>query len=388
MSLKGKVQKIGHKQLSYIGNFVARYGGQQRYKPLMRLFHDKAFKPSRTNKVLVFYEVNRISYTEIYPFHYYAKAFARNYDAQFRFVPTSEAVKGLRRQDLEATHVLLQTWFTDPPERLGTILENFKDLSNETKKIYLDSFANSDIRLANKLSDFDLYYKKSILNNEQDMLRETYGDTNLTEYYGQLYEVEQSPTDWQVPPDFLKKLRVAPNFLTGPGLLEGFLRGSLPPQMNGRDIDIHARLGGMTADSWYGTMRRAASDKVKALDGIKTAMGTGIPQNEFMSELRRSKICFSPFGYGEVCWRDIEAFLTGSVLLKPDMSHLRTEPDLFRDNETYVSIAWDFSDLEEKVLSLLADEERRVRIARTAWEAARTYLESDGPVKSYADIFA
>ena len=374
--------------MSYLGNFVARYGGRPRYEPLMRLFHSNAFKPGRKNKVLILYEINRISYTEIYPFLYYAKSFAKLYDAQFRLVPTNEALKGLKRDDLEATHVLLQTWLTDPPGRLDAILERLNDLPSDTRKVYLDSFANSDIRFANKLSDFDLYYKKSILNDEQDILRLTYGHTTLTEYYGQLYGIEQSPTHWQVPPGFLERLRLAPNFLTGPGLLEAFLGAPPPPQEHGRDIDVHARLGGMKQDSWYGAMRRSASAKVEALNGIVTTSGSGIRLKEFLAELRRSKICFSPFGYGEICWRDIEAFMTGSVLLKPDMSHLRTEPDLFRNDETYVATAWDFSDIEEKVFALLADEERRVRIARTAWETARNYLTSDGPLTSYADIFS
>ncbi|MEM8633350.1 MAG: glycosyltransferase [Pseudomonadota bacterium] len=332
--------------------------------------------------------MNRISYTEIYPLIYYAKSFATRHDTQFRFVPTDSALKGFKRGHLEATHVLVQTWLTDPPERFDAVLERLNDLPNDARKVYLDSFANSDIRLAKGLSEFDLYYKKSILNNEQDMLRPTYGHTTLTEYYGRLYGIEQSPTDWQVPPEFLERLRLAPNFLTGPGLIEGFLGAPPPPQGLGRDIDVHARLGGMDKDSWYGIMRRSALAQVEGLGGIVAALGTGISSKEFMAELRRSKICFSPFGYGELCWRDIEAFMTGSVLLKPDMSHLRTEPDLFRDDETYVAIAWDFSDLEEKVRALLTDHDRRARIAATAWDAARRYLANDGPVRSYADIFS
>lgn len=373
--------------MSYIGSLVARYGGKQRYEPLMRLLHNNAFNPNRTKKVLVFYEINRISYTQIYPFLYYAKSFAKVYDAQFRFVPTNEALKGLKKGDLDATHVLLQTWLTDPPGRLEAILERLNDLPSHTRKIYLDSFANSDIRLAKKLSNFDLYYKKSILADEQDMLRTTYGHTTLTEYYGQLFGIEQSPTNWQVPPTFPKRMRLAPNFLTGPGLLEAFLGAPPPPQAHRRDIDVHARLGGMKQDSWYGAMRRSAFAKVQAISGIESTSDANIPQKKFLAELRRSKICFSPFGYGEICWRDIEAFMSGSVLLKPDMSHLRTEPDLFRNDETYVATAWDFSDIEEKVLALLADEKRRTCIARSAWEAARSYLASNGPVTTYADIF-
>ena len=30
----------------------------------------------------------------------------------------------------------------------------------------------------------------------------------------------------------------------------------------------------------------------------------------------------SPFGFGEICYRDFEAMLNGACLIKPDVSHL------------------------------------------------------------------
>jgi hypothetical protein len=233
---------------------------------------------------------------------------------------------------------------------------------------------------------FDLYYKKSILKNAADMTRATAGHTTLAEYYGQLYGIEQDRTDWQVPEEFLGRLRLAPNFLTSPSLLHGFLGAAPSPQDGHREIDVHARLGGTNEDGWYGAMRRDAEARVKALRGVSSVTGTGLSQSAYMAELSRSKTCFSPFGYGELCWRDIEAFVTGAVLLKPDMGHLWTEPDLYRDNETYVALKWDFSDLEVKLRELLEDNTRRRRIAMTAWEVASKYLRENGPVKSYADM--
>ena len=73
--------------------------------------------------------------------------------------------------------------------------------------------------------------------------------------------------------------------------------------------------------------------------------------------------------------------------MKPDMSHLLTEPNLYRDGETYVSIKWDLSDLEEKISVLLKDGARRKRISEAAWKDCKTYLESEGPVSAYRDIF-
>ena len=53
-----------------------------------------------------------------------------------------------------------------------------------------------------------------------------------------------------------------------------------------------------------------------------------------MRELAQCGICFSPFGYGEVCWRDDEAVYSGALLINPGMSHMVTEPDVFVPGET------------------------------------------------------
>jgi hypothetical protein len=86
----------------------------------------------------------------------------------------------------------------------------------------------------------------------------------------------------------------------------------------------------------------------------------------------------SPFGWGEVCFRDFEAIISGSLLLKPDMSHLKTWPDVYIPYETYVPLDWDGNDIKEKAETYLADGKERARIARNAWEqyqAALTKLE-------------
>ncbi|NBC65101.1 MAG: hypothetical protein GVY07_05475 [Bacteroidetes bacterium] len=77
--------------------------------------------------------------------------------------------------------------------------------------------------------------------------------------------------------------------------------------------------------------------------------GGTITKNKYLKELRQSKICVSPFGWGEVCYRDFEAILAGCLLIKPDMEHLETYPNVYKKNETYIPIKWDMSNLEEKL---------------------------------------
>ena len=54
----------------------------------------------------------------------------------------------------------------------------------------------------------------------------------------------------------------------------------------------------------------------------------------------------SPFGWGEICYRDYEAIMCGNILIKPDMSHIITWPNIYADN-CYLKLDWDFLNLEK-----------------------------------------
>jgi hypothetical protein len=92
-----------------------------------------------------------------------------------------------------------------------------------------------------------------------------------------------------------------------------------------------------------------------------------VPQPRYDAELHDAKIVLSPFGWGEVCFRDFEAVRAGALLLKPDMSHLKTWPDIYIPGETYIPLDWDGGDLLEKVICYLEDEKERRRIAENAF---------------------
>ena len=69
--------------------------------------------------------------------------------------------------------------------------------------------------------------------------------------------------------------------------------------------------------------------------------------------MRNSKVIVSPFGWGEInVPRDYEVALSGSVLLKPDISHVDTWPNIF-NKDTVVQYKWDLSNLLELVDKIL-----------------------------------
>ena len=111
-----------------------------------------------------------------------------------------------------------------------------------------------------------------------------------------------------------------------------------------------------------------------------------VGRREYYAEMMRSKICLSPFGYGEICWRDFEAVLCGCLVIKPDMAHLQTVPDVFQANLTYVPVSWDYADLGEKCLHFLENPQERQRIARAAFDVLESYYVNRGFLDSVSDI--
>jgi len=156
--------------------------------------------------------------------------------------------------------------------------------------------------------------------------------------------------------------------------------GTKPENFSGekRNIAVHARIDPVSCPS-IAFQRCHFLDCIAEITKNNPLKGglflTGMaPQNQYYHELKDSKIVLSPFGWGEVCFRDFEAILAGAMLLKPDMSHLISWPNIYIPYETYVPLAWDGSDLLEQTERYLADEKERKRIAFNAFEQYRTEL--------------
>jgi glycosyltransferase involved in cell wall biosynthesis len=98
----------------------------------------------------------------------------------------------------------------------------------------------------------------------------------------------------------------------------------------------------------------------------KLENGKRVSPEEYHQKMFNSKIIFAPFGYGEMAPRDLEAAMYGSILLKPDMGHLQTSPNVYIDGETYISCKHDYSDLEEKIDNILGNDEKRSYIIENA----------------------
>ena len=88
-----------------------------------------------------------------------------------------------------------------------------------------------------------------------------------------------------------------------------------------------------------------------------------INRYQYFKELENSKIVLSPYGWGEINFRDYETFSTGALLVKPKMNHMHTWPDFFVNKKTYFGVDWHFEDIKQIVQNLLDNYEDFSNIA-------------------------
>ena len=346
----------------------------------------KAFSSQDRLRVLLLTESNPISQSQVFPFHFYEKELFARWRHELREVSTADFEKDPESAPGGADIVAVQTWIDLSAERCDRLFGAIRARNPKAKIAFLDSFAPVDLRFAKMLDPHvDLYVKKHVFRERSRYFEPTRGDTNLTDYYGALYGIDHETTHYEIPPGFLDKLVVGPSFATAPRMLPHFFdssthRGATP------QFDVHARLAA-TGSGWYQQMRQSAIDTIDSMRGRSVLSRLGVSQRRYMRELRRSRVSFSPFGYGEVCWRDYEAVLCGALLVKPDMSHVETVPDIFVPFETYIPVAWDFSDLVEKVDRYLNNEAERVAITSRAYERLHRHARSAAFVDQMERLF-
>jgi hypothetical protein len=348
----------------------------------------QGFSADATHKLLFVTEHDPICRSQVFPFFYYQPELASRFGIQLREVSlrqfeTQSTPTGPQRADT----VCFQTWFDRTPEQFDVLVSKIREQNPDARVVYLDWFAPTDLRLAETLHDqVDLYVKKHVFRDRSQYAHPTFGDTNLMDFYGKLYGLPHETRQFDVPSDFFSRLVVGPSFATADYMLPKFLYGGPPSSQRPRPIDLHARISSK-GTPWYNRMRDDASQVLSTIADLKVVSGTGIKRRAYLRELASSKLCFSPFGYGEVCWRDYEAVMCGSLLLKPDMSHVETNPDIFRAGETYVPLRWDFADLEEKARYYLAHPKESARIANNAFLALQQYFQEQRFIDQMRPIF-
>lgn len=261
------------------------------------------------------------------------------------------------------------------------IAKALRELAPHARRVYLDGDDDTGLQWPGTVRHLDLYVKKHMLVDRRLYTKPLIGKSSLTDWVARTYDVSFDDTDvgWTTPirGDLLERVVVGYN-LALDAKIHALRQVSSRPDGAPRPHDVHCRAT-VPEGNWLGYLRRDIAPRLAAMGShIRALTPTEkVDQSTYYAELKSAKCCVSPFGYGEICWRDFEAILCGSLMLKPDMSHIETDPNVYRAGETYVPLKWDFSDLEEKVSYYVAHEDERLAITRRAYDVLSEALTED-----------
>ena len=143
------------------------------------------------------------------------------------------------------------------------------------------------------------------------------------------------------------------------GHLQGHLFEKDIPRVSSKSIDVCAIFQAEHRENYEHTFRndipytKHRKGVWNTLDKKFNSITDKLPYQEYITKLRDSKVAISPFGMGEICFRDFEVMALKSILIKPDMKIVNTKPNIYIDGETYHSVKYDWSNLNEVIENVL-----------------------------------
>ena len=273
-------------------------------------------------------------------------------------------------------------------EDVLSLLQIIREKCN--KVIWMDLTASTGTTHFQVMPFVDRYWKKQLLKDLSLYENKFYGERIYTDYYKHYLNIDNEST-YTVEPlkeDVKCKVDLSWNLGLGPHStnirISNLMR--LTPWNIRKKFNFKYKLKSYLPSNeraysicFRGTMKYSKQalsfQRIKIIEKLKLRGIETEPfsYRKYLKEIKESLIAVSPFGYGEICYRDFEIILAGALLFKPSMEHLKTYPDIYVKNKTYVPFEWDFSDFDEKLDILLND---RNLIHRIIHEVHEKYIQS------------
>lgn len=259
---------------------------------------------------------------------------------------------------------------------------------NIPKVLLFDASDTSGIVDFDLLPYVDGIIKKQVLKNKEFYLQNNY-DLSVRPWLNKMPKNPNYLNYVQAKIDDLNKIIVGWNIgmcdYRNLNYFPGYLRNYFPSNLKTKKFDslINSKkiLTSFRGETSYGNpeisyQRNGILNYLKTnkIDNIIT--GSRVNKSHYLNEMQESKITLSPFGWGEVCYRDFEAMFSASLLIKPSMNHINTFPNFFIENETYVAINWDLSNLDEKFKDVVSNYDDYKTISINAFEKFHFYQNS------------
>jgi len=283
--------------------------------------------------------------------------------------------------------------WSEPPAELCAWLESARSIIGSVPLVMMDFYDQTSSPHFDVLPFVDRYIKPQTLRDidryrQQSLSGYVYADF-VADYWE--FDLEGWHFGSSLPKEHQHKLVTGWNL----GMTDRYRRMltrnrrlGLPWKL--RPLAVHHRFGAQpdpaTKEEWYQYSRRKVAEALRPIESeFRTTTSGRVRGTRYRMEMFVSRIVVSPFGWGEVCFRDYEAVCAGALLVKPDMSHLKTNPDIFAADETYVPVQWDLSDLCDRIRWHLAHPKRAAEIIRNAQDRLSHFYETGAACRILAD---
>lgn len=331
-------------------------------------------------------------YSETHPFYKWKNEF-KEYGVKIEFVK-SHLDNKIHGSDYLLIHSRYfekgKNIFTEQREDQEYLVNYLTEMRRSTSKLIWfdasDSSGSSDFPL---IPFVDIFLKKQIL-KDLNYYTNPKENNELRIWLNNKSDKPDYPFP-ACPADQLKKIRLGWNlgfndyryFGYKMSRLSNYLSYNLYPlkfsrPSNDRKLDLTFRGTIHKEENGLNKVMQQRNITLSFLDqlNMKIAAGKPIPKKKYWNELRNSKLSVSPYGWGEVCYRDFETFVAGSLLIKPSMEHLNTYPDVYKPFETYFPVSWDMHDLPEVLEYLTSNYSNYREIAHNGQETYKNIISN------------
>ena len=291
-------------------------------------------------------------------------------------------------------------WLTQGVSHILKLLNRVK--SNTSKVIWYDISDSTGTTHFMLLPYVDLYLKNQIFSNKQNYLNKYYGSRIYSDFIYNKFQIQDSnegddhlnfipeqcllhkiKCGWNSGISYFGDKRHIQNYLfsKNPYILKLFKNKWVSPGSQ-KSIPVSCRLGTNYSRQTISESRHIILRQLNDLLPIAK-----ISHKSYYKELKQSIAAVSPFGLGEISLRDFEVTINGAAMIKQDMSHLETWPNLWIKDKTYLDFKWDMSDIREKVEFAIENTDIMRELAHNAQSTYKEILDSKDSAQIFCERF-
>lgn len=334
-----------------------------------------------------------ISAAQLEPLFRQRRALARDFGVNFAHAEVDQfpdIVQACRRHATEVSGFIVRpTWRAPADEAVASMAELRREFP-EHRIVFIDPWDQATGRYLGVLPHVDKLMKYHRFRNRDDYYRDWIGGTVITDYFVRElgYDLEGWHAGSVAPPGTAQRIMTGWHLTTTLRYRWELFRPQVWPLVaRQRDIDIVCHVSYGRKDSvrpnWYARHRMTTVEQLREMGNRYRIAVSGefdeersVSRAQYLHDMNHARIAVSPFGWGEIPWRDYEAVCKGNLLVKPRVDHIRVQPDIYVPGVTYVPVKWDMSDLQETCRYYLDNWDRAVPIIEAARRAYKAFFEN------------